>query len=236
MGSHSTDLKEASVATEAGWRPIPLAATSGATGTVDQPGRPAPGRAVPPTPLQRPRHRPRRLCLPLRLHWPLLRRLLRHRRRPSSRGGRGRGPAFAPDPAPASPSTPDTAVLPVRAWRAVVGFFASFANEPESYHSDRTVDIDFDPPRGECARRQSGQLRPRRHRGACRRRRRGRLVPALALGHHRRDPVLRARDSRRTTAGRSPLPRSRSSAQRCSPSGFGRCAGWPWAWRSCSPD
>jgi len=38
--------------------------------------------------------------------------------------------------------------MPVRAWRAVIGFFTSFANEPESYHSDRTVDIDPDP-RGE---------------------------------------------------------------------------------------
>jgi hypothetical protein len=38
--------------------------------------------------------------------------------------------------------------LPVRAWRAFVGFFTAFANEPESYHSDRTVDLAPDP-RGE---------------------------------------------------------------------------------------
>src|SRR4051794_23888553 len=58
-------------------------------------------------------------------------------------------PAAEPDaptiaPAPSAPS----AAVPVRAWRTVTGFFSAFANEPESYHSDRAVDIEFDP-RGE---------------------------------------------------------------------------------------
>jgi len=50
-------------------------------------------------------------------------------------------------PSPESVTT-STGPLPVRAWRALLGFFTSFASEPESYRSAHSVDIDLDP-RGE---------------------------------------------------------------------------------------
>jgi len=49
-----------------------------------------------------------------------------------------------PEPAPQTPSTKPRSML-ARAWGAIAGFFKSFADEPESYHSARAIEIEPDP-------------------------------------------------------------------------------------------
>jgi hypothetical protein len=157
MSPNSTHLEEAAVSTDAGWRPDPTGRyewrywDSGWTNRVASsrsgpptapdtsaaapvaPAAPEPRVAAPATALPVARAATPAAVPPAQFRAPAL--------EPAS-------PA-SPATAPAAPGTePASAPLPVRAWRALTGFFASFANEAESYHSERAVDIDPDP-RGE---------------------------------------------------------------------------------------
>jgi hypothetical protein len=138
MSPHSTNLAVVAEATDAGWRPDPTGRyewrywDGGWTNRVasSRPRSPSPGPVEP----------SRSAAAPL-----------------AALPGVA-APQVAPAPttptaAPAALVAPDSTttspgLLPVRAWRALSGFFTSFANEPESYHSDRVVDIAPDP-RGE---------------------------------------------------------------------------------------
>ena len=135
MSPHRTDLEEANGTTDAGWRPDPTGRyewrywDGGWTNRVasSRPSNPPEATAAAPAPVE--------AAVPAAaLAAPALASF----------------PAEQPTAAPTSPTTPTTpsAPLPVRAWSAIVGFFTAFASEPESYHSDRAVELDPDP-RGE---------------------------------------------------------------------------------------
>ena len=187
--------------------PIPPAASSGATGT-------AAGPTASPTACRRRRVRPHRARSPRRSPRPRSRRSPRHpircsrppprsprRSRPRRRSPRPRPPrstrARRATPSPARRSAPTPTIRPrvtppVRGtrrtpWRVMADFVRSFADQPESYHSDLAREPLPDDGRGEPhSLRRARELRPRRHRGRRRRvRRRDRGVPALDLRHHR---------------------------------------------------
>jgi len=155
MSPNSTHLEETAASTEAGWRPDPTGRyewrywDGGWTNRVASSRPASPPTAPPPAPVDPVAPAARAVASAAAL--PIARAAA-----PVPVAAAEFHPA-ALDPAPpasptAAPSAPDAepapAPRPVRAWRAVIGFFTAFANEPESYHSNRAVDIEPDP-RGE---------------------------------------------------------------------------------------
>lgn len=145
MSPHSTNLAEVAETTDAGWRPDPTGryewrfwdggwtnrvASSrpreSSPAPVEPAGSPAAARAaVPPA------------AAPVAAAAVV-----------APQAALAPAPTTSPSPPASDSTTTSPGLSPGRAWRALVGFFTSFANEPESYHSDRAVDIDPDP-RGE---------------------------------------------------------------------------------------
>ena len=156
MSPNNTDLAEG-LATEAGWRPDPTGryewrywdggwtnrVASSAPAAPPTPSAEAPtgaptGGATPvaaPAPLPTPA-RPPATARPAVAALPA-----------------ATGPMAPPttpgwDPHPQATEVPESSErqsLPLRIWLGIRGFFASFANEQESYHSDRSIDIEPDP-------------------------------------------------------------------------------------------
>ena len=102
----------------------------------------------------------------------------------------------APAPAPAAPPRRQRRTP----WAVVVGFFRSFADQPESYHSELARDPIPADPRGEQIINAPGNyghaaitaLRRGRHRRRC--------LPALALGRDRTSRTSRGAGSTRAWA------------------------------------
>ena len=139
MGPSSTNLAEVTSATDAGWRPDPTGRyewrywEGGWTNRVAS-SRSNPSDAPPPPSVPDP-------APPALAAAPAV--ALATSPRPTLAA-----PAPVPEVATSGGPATKPGPLPVRVWRAFTGFFTSFADEPESYHSDRAVDIAPDP-RGE---------------------------------------------------------------------------------------
>jgi hypothetical protein len=161
MSANNTDLA-AGLATEAGWRPDPtgryewrywdggwtnrVASSSPEAATINPaPPAPAPAAPVAPAPPSVPPPAPpfpspgapsAAVVAALPMPRPV--------QQPTTPGW---------DPAPSSPTTPPPAPDGERSrrgiWARITSFFTSFANEQESYHSDKAVEIDPDPRGGQ---------------------------------------------------------------------------------------
>jgi hypothetical protein len=149
MGRHSTNLAEAAdagtkddegngaEAGDAGWRPDPTGRyewrywDGGWTNRVAS-SRPTSSSPAPPVPAVSPAAPAALAVAPV--PWAAV-------APPDTRAPTPTTPAALPSP---ESVTTSPGPLPVRAWRALLGFFASFASEPESYRSAHAVDIDPD--------------------------------------------------------------------------------------------